>query len=372
MKKLKIVIALGTRPEVIRFSPLLKELEMYDDIKVLLLHTGQHYSDDMNDVFFRELGIKPPDYNLSIGSVEPAEQLYEIIRKSSDVFKTEKPDMVCVWGDTNSSVGVALASNKMNIKLCHLEAGCRSHDNRMAEEFNRRIIDHISDVLFPLSFHDTLNLKKEAVLGKVHSVGDPLYDVFLQRLAGLEEKGLRGKYGLGDKYVILTLHRAENVDNKETISSIIKEILKIKGFKVIFPIHPRTLKRLSEFRITNLSINTNIVTTGPLSYHEILELLKFSSAVITDSGGFQKEAFYSKVPCAVLRKTTEWLDPVKYGVSFVLDPQKKKALSGIHPFLANNEKLKRKFKEIKGYPYGKGNSSHKIVALIRKEILSLP
>ncbi|KKT69913.1 MAG: UDP-N-acetylglucosamine 2-epimerase [candidate division WWE3 bacterium GW2011_GWB1_44_4] len=345
-KKPQLAIVVGTRPEVIRFAPIIKALEKYTDVSIDILHTGQHYSQDMSQIFFDELHVKPPSINLGVGSLEPAHQVANIIVGCADYFISTKPEMVCIWGDTNSSLGAALAANKLKIRVCHIEAGCRSFDYRMSEEYNRILIDRLADILFPLAANDARNLTREKVPGRIVQAGDPLLDVFIENTKQLPKNRLRKKLGLlHTKYCLLTLHRAENTDDKEILSTILKKVGALKSHVVLFPMHPRTKQ--------------------PLSYLELLEVLLAADFVITDSGGLQKEAFFASKPCLTLRKSTEWTDTVKLGVNLLTDPQ---SLTQTTQVISVNKLnlMKNRFARLKATPYGKGNAAQAIAKVIHQ------
>ena len=363
----KIAIIIGTRPELIRFSPLIHELIKSEQPELLLVHTGQHYSDSMNNVFFQELNIPKPHINLSVGGLEPNEQVGKIIVEMGKVIQKEKPDVICVWGDTNSSLGVAIAANKTATKLCHLEAGCRSHDFRMAEEYNRILIDHLSDLVFPLSLNDQSNLLKESVHGKSFFLGDPLYDVFLenQKLASKTMSNTLVKADMG--LALLTLHRAENVDDAKTLRKILESVSKIENKKIVFPIHPRTEKMIEQFGLGKFIAKKSVEIIPPLGYLEIMKLLELCDVVITDSGGLQKEAFFAQKACVTLRKSTEWSDTVRLGVNILLDPETK-AIGELRDVCQKAESLNSLFEHMIELPYGDGHATKKIVQALIGEI----
>lgn len=363
-----VAIVFGTRPEIIRFAPIIHKLKKEKFLNIQIIYTGQHYSPEMKDVFFNELGLDNPDHSLTLVSAQPEKQIAEVIDKSSTLFDTIKPMLVCVWGDTNSSLGAGLAANKMRLKLVHIEAGCRSADFNMAEEYNRIILDHIADVLIPLSTHDKENLEKEHVHGTVHQTGDPLYDIFLEKKRTLSRKGLINIFKK-KKYVgLLTLHRAENVDSREILSKILGNISsslrKSKNCNIIFPIHPRTKKMVDTYNLNDLIDNNFISTIDPLGYDEIMELLLDADFAITDSGGFQKEAFFAKKPCITLRKSTEWVDTVRLGVNLLQNPATFSTLPNLDKFV---DTVSTNFELIKEIPYGNGQATEKIV----RHIISL-
>lgn len=369
-RKRKIIkLVVGARPEIIRMAPIIKELKNFtSDVDFVLLHTGQHYSKNMSDVFFDELGLELPYKNLNVGSLPQYEQLVRIIKKSGEELQKLNPDIVCVWGDTTSSLGVALAANKIGIKLAHIEAGCRSYDSRMAEEYNRRIIDHISDVLFPLAANDKNNLITEKVMGKIYSVGDPLLDIFKENIEGIQRGALLRRYDLGSKFALMTLHRAENVDNKEVLKNILNSLADVKEYEILFAMHPRTKNRIEEFKLTKLLEKGNFKVVPPLKYRDLLGLLIDSNFVITDSGGFQKEAFFAKKPCITIRKSTEWLDTVQLGVNKVINPVDDKLSEKLLGAISNVKKVQARIDKLRKYPYGRGNSSRKIAKYLIREI----
>ena len=219
-----VAIILGTRPEIIRFAPIIKDLKKKKDLSLEVIHTGQHYSYELNKIFFDELELPQPEHTLVLQSESPVKQLAEIVSKVSDVYTKLSPRLICVWGDTNSSLGAGIAANKMHLKLMHVEAGCRSNDFNMAEEYNRIVLDHISDKLVPLATHDKQNLETEHVHGEIYLAGDPLYDVFLAKRRNLRLKGLTSLYKKRRHLGILTLHRAENVDAEPVLRNILEKI----------------------------------------------------------------------------------------------------------------------------------------------------
>lgn len=360
------MIVFGTRPELIRFASIIHQFLKLGNVKLTLVHTGQHYSEDMNEVFFKELNIPKPDANLGVGGLEPNEQMGKIIIGMNGVLDKYNPDVVCVWGDTNSSLGAAIAANKKVIKLCHLEAGCRSHDFRMAEEYNRILIDHLSDLLFPLSKNDYNNLKTEKVHGKSIFIGDPLFDVFLENQKKIKNIDLKKITNGKEVSVLMTIHRAENVDSKGTLENILKAVGKIESHNVLFPIHPRTKKMISKFGFSKYLGKDNIITVPPLGYFELLKVLGACDIVITDSGGLQKEAFFAHKACITLRKSTEWMDTVKLKANVLLNPEQKSInrLSKLCVTLVKQDI----FSSIKSMPYGDGNATKKIVKRIIAEV----
>ncbi len=364
-----VAIVLGTRPEIIRFAPIIKELNDQKSVSTEVVYTGQHYSPEMSNIFFEDLNLELPKYTISLNKKNPVEQTAEIIQGLATVFDELKPKIVCVWGDTNSSLSAGLAANKMRIKIMHIEAGCRSGDFSMSEEYNRIILDHISDFLIPLSKHDKENLQKELVHGEIYLAGDPLLDIFLNKKKSIKRRGLANQYKKNKYLALFTLHRAENVDSKTILKNILigitNSLAKYNNCDVILPLHPRTKKMLQEFGFTKLIKSNFVNVTEPLGYDDIVEVLTDVDFVITDSGGLQKEAFFAKRPCITLRKSTEWVDTVKLKANKLIDPISFKELPNIENFVKTGNAL---FKKTVAKPYGDGNATEKIVGFINSRV----
>jgi len=336
--KPKVIHIVGARPQFIKYAGIYRILVRKEYIKSftnILVHTGQHYDDFMSQIFFDELGIEKPDYNLGVGSGSHGEQTAKIIMGVETILLKEKPKLVVVYGDTNSTLGGALAASKLHIPVAHVEAGLRSYDKTMPEEINRVITDHISTILFCPTKVAVQNLVKEGLTQVLNNgdlvnlssidgleikgshpivinVGDVMYDLFLQTLPKirsnkkiLEELNLKPKH-----YWLVTLHRAENTEEEKfpEIGKIINDI--VQSDPAIFPMHPRTKKI---YQRLNFPLRENIKVIDPISYHDLLTLLIHSKAVITDSGGVQKESYWGEVPCITLRDTTEWIETVESG-----------------------------------------------------------
>jgi len=318
---MKIMSIVGARPNCVKLAA------VYDAFSKLFDHvvvdTGQHYDYEMNKVFYEQLEIPEPHYFLGVGSGSHGYQLGEIIRRAEEVLVREKPDMVVVYGDTNSALGGALAAVKAGFKVAHVEAGLRSFDMSMPEEANRRVIDHVSSLLFTPTKTGLNNLKSERVPGAVYLVGDVHVYILKKWLSIAEEKSnVLGKLGLrSHEYILITLHRAENVDDTNRLTRLLELISRISQYhKVVFPVHPRTRKNISRFRLDHLiSKNDNIVLTQPVGYVDFIKLLNHSRMVLTDSGGVQREAYLLRKPVVVLRKNTEWVELVEYNQALLWD-----------------------------------------------------
>jgi len=310
---MKIISVVGARPQFIKLSSLSKELRKKH--REIILHTGQHYDDELSRVFFSELSIPKPDYNLGIGSAEHGEQTGKMLKAIEEALLFEKPDLVIVYGDTNSTMAGALAAAKQNIPVAHVEAGLRSFVKSMPEEINRVLTDHVSSLLFCPTPTSVRNLKREGITKGVHLVGDVMYDSLKENLSVAEKKSkVMNNLNLQKRdFYLITIHRAENTDLRKNLKKI-TQILKNLDKKVVFPIHPRTRKRLSEFKLLDRLLSKHdLLLIDPVSYLDMLILEKNARYILTDSGGVQKEAFFLKTPCLTLREETEWVETLKGG-----------------------------------------------------------
>jgi len=358
----------GARPQFIKYFPIYRATEEYnkktknkDVIQDILVHTGQHYDYEMSKIFFDEFGLKEPDYHLEVGSGTHGKQTGDILTKTEAVFQKIKPDVVIVYGDTNTTLGGALAAVKLHIPVAHVEAGLRSFNRRMPEEINRITTDHISSLLFCPCKTAVDNLKKEGFenffnegnlcginilnTGKdknfqdnsvpmVINTGDVMYDVFLYaRKIAQKKSNILKKLKLHNKdFGLLTMHRAENTDD-------IKQFLKrarfindnFKGKRIIFPVHPRIRKQVQQYK---QEFGADIMIIYPVSYFDLLMLLETCDFVLTDSGGLQKEAYWAKKPCVTLRDETEWVKTIESGCNTLMSNFKQ-----INKFAEDNNTL---------------------------------
>ena len=312
MKALKILTLVGARPQFIKAAPISRALSAAGH-EEFLVHTGQHYDKNMSETFFKELNIPTPDVNLGIGSGSHGEQTGRMLMNIEPIVIAQRPDFVCVYGDTNSTLAGALAAAKLNVPVAHVEAGLRSFNRKMPEEINRILTDHISSLLFCPTPVAVGNLEKEGISKNVHLVGDVMYDSVKQNaeLADRQSK-IHEKFSVRSKsYALATVHRAENTDDPGRLKRICSalEQLTDEGFDVILPLHPRTRKKLKSL---DLSLK-KLQVIDPVSYLDMLKLETRAGIILTDSGGVQKEAYWLGVPCITLRDETEWVDTVESG-----------------------------------------------------------
>jgi len=357
---MKIISIIGARPQFIKAMLLSRKLDK-KGIKEKLVHTGQHYDTTMSDVFFLELDIPHPSYNLKIGAGTHAEQTGKILLGLEPILLAEKPDLVLVYGDTNTTLGGALVAAKLNIPVCHIEAGLRSFNKTMPEEINRILTDHISSLLFPPTQTAWDNLKTEGIAEKSFLVGDVMLDAAIlidKKFNALEEKILNKHHLKKNEYILATIHRAENTDSRENLQNIWEsfQLIAEQGIKIIFPCHPRTSKALDQFELlSDLPRSPNLIFIDPIGYREMIQLEKTARMIITDSGGVQKEGYFFKIPCLVIRNETEWTELVESGWNRLVN-KKKDIIVEQTLSLFNRGTQNSTWKEY----FGKGNASELI------------
>jgi UDP-GlcNAc3NAcA epimerase len=308
---LSVIIVAGARPQFIKCAPLAAALRKAGD-KVQILHTGQHYDAGMSDVFFEELNIPAPEWNLGCGGGTHGQMTGAMLAGVEGILMTNQPDWVVVFGDTNSTLAGALAAAKLNLPLAHVEAGVRSHNRRMPEEINRICTDHISDLLFCSSEAGREQLACEGVTRGVHVTGDIMADAFLHTASKVQGHTFRFAPDTSP-WALLTLHRAENTEFPARLRSIF-EALRRWGHPAVFPVHPRTRIVLERGQLT---VPANVHMIEPLGFHDMITALLASSVLLTDSGGMQKEALWAGKPCVTLRDETEWVETVEAGWNVV-------------------------------------------------------
>jgi UDP-N-acetylglucosamine 2-epimerase (non-hydrolysing) len=351
-------LILGTRPEIIKLSGIIRYLESQKD-NFFIIHTNQHYSENLDTIFFRELGLTKPQYNLNIGSGNHGYQTGKMLTSIEQVLLKEKPDVVIVQGDTNTVFSGALAAAKLNIPVAHVEAGLRSNDRTMPEELNRIMTDHISTYLFPPTAKTNQILLREGIDSKrIKTTGNTIVDAVFQNLKLADSKSsILSKLNLNtNNYILLTAHRAENTDSKEKLANIIKGthlLANDLNMEVIYPIHPRTLKMIEKFKIT---IPLNIKVIDPVGFLDFLLLQKNARIILTDSGGIQEESCILQVPCVTLRENTERPETIDVGGNI---------LAGTDPSsILEKSKAMLNIKQDWNNPFGDGNSSKTIIDFI--------
>jgi UDP-N-acetylglucosamine 2-epimerase (non-hydrolysing) len=316
-----------------KVAPVLRALGGRQGVKQTLVHTGQHYDANMSDVFFQQLGIPAPDVNLSVGSGTHARQTAEIMTRFEPVVLDCRPDIVLVYGDVNSTAAAALVCAKLRITVGHVEAGLRSFDRTMPEEINRLVTDQLADLLFTPSEDGDLNLQREGIPPeKIFFVGNVMIDSLLQLLPAAVKSA---RNGLPERYALVTLHRPSNVDDGETLRSILKSLLEVsRGMAVIFPAHPRTRQRIAEFGLNADQLRV----LEPLPYIEFVALQRGATVVITDSGGIQEETTFLGVPCLTLRNNTERPVTVSLGTNVLVGQDAQKLRSELSRILDGKAK----------------------------------
>ena len=312
---MKVVTVVGARPQFVKAAVVSRAFsENCPDVTEVIVHTGQHYDANMSDVFFQELDIPRPHYHLGVGGGTHGQNTGRMLEKLEQVAMSEHPDWVLVYGDTDSTLAGALAAVKLHVPVAHVEAGLRSFNRLMPEEINRVLVDHASDLLFTPTEVADRNLAREGIANdKCLRVGDVMYDATLYYSARAEHTSeILGQLGLrcGD-YVLATIHRQENTDDRVRLEGILLG-LGHSSMPVVWPVHPRTRKRMHEFGI---EVSSNVRLVDPVGYLDMLMLEKNARLVVTDSGGVQKEAYFHGVPCLILREETEWVELVEAGAS---------------------------------------------------------
>lgn len=345
---MRIATIVGVRPELIQLAPVSRALRQWHE--ECLIHTGQHYDTNMSERFFQELSLPNPDYFLGCGSGTHGFQTARIMEAVEQVLMKVEPDWVVVFGDTNTTLAGALAAAKLHIPVAHVEAGLRSFNRAMPEEINRVVTDHLAARLFCPTETARQNLLNEGITNGVELVGDVMYDLHLQVQPLLDERSeqlLSALEVTPRRYVVATVHRAGNTDDPDAMRNIM-QALNTLDMPVVFPVHPRTRKRLAEYQIT---LEKHIRLLDPVEYLDMLALMRSAYRVITDSGGVQKQAFFLAVPCVTLRDETEWVESVRCGMSVLAGNRCQAILDAIRqPMPATADE----------YPFGHGDAAIRI------------
>lgn len=368
-KKKKILIIAGARPNFPKIAPLMKEFKKHKArFNVKLVHTGQHYDFQMSDVFFKDLDISKPDIHLNIGSGSHAAQTAKIMIAFETVVLKEKPDLVMVVGDVNSTVACSLVASKLNIKVAHVEAGLRSFDRTMPEELNRIVTDSLSDYLFVTEESGVDNLKKDGISkNKIHFVGNVMIDTLLGSMPKINKSKILTAYSLKPKaYAVLTMHRPSNVDSKESLAEIYNILKEITAkIKIVYPIHPRTKKMIDQRGfLKRFNKLDNLIMTGPQGYIDFIRLVKDSRFVLTDSGGIQEESTVLGVPCLTMRENTERPITIKIGTNYLLGRNRGKIVRCVNSIMAN------KMKKCRIPEFWDGKTAQRIVKLLKRYFIN--
>jgi UDP-N-acetylglucosamine 2-epimerase len=361
---MKIVTIVGARPQFIKAAPVSRAIAEYNHnaggsrhIEEVIVHTGQHYDYNMSKIFFEEMQIPEPHFNLGVGSGSHGKQTGEMLMRIEEVLQSEKPDRVLVYGDTNSTLAGALAACKLHIPVAHVESGLRSFNREMPEEHNRVLTDHCADLLFCPTQTAADNLAIDGITRGVHLVGDTMYDAVLQfsEIANLhstilQDMGLKRK-----SYLLATVHRPYNTDNYESLQNILSAFAEIEE-PVIFPIHPRTRQKIAELGLHNFESGMrNLELINPVGYLDMLMLEKNARMILTDSGGMQKEAYFFGVPCLTLRPETEWIETVKAGWNVLVSADRDKIVNSVTLF---------QIPDARPDLYGNGNAAKECVRIV--------
>ncbi len=354
---MKIITVIGARPQFIKAAALSREFAKHTEIEEIIVHTGQHFDANMSEVFFEEMEIPKPTYNLEINSLSHGAMIGRMIEGIEEILLKEKPDLLLVYGDTNSTIAGALAAKKLHIKVAHVEAGLRSFNMEMPEEVNRILTDRISDYLFCPTQSAIDNLEKEGfgnINCKIVRTGDVMQDAALFYAKKSAEKSrVISQMGL-EGFALATLHRAENTDSQERLTNLVEGLNEIHETicPVVLPLHPRTKAKLDQF---GLELKVNLI--DPVGYFDMIELLKHCSVVMTDSGGLQKEAFFFKKNCVTMRDQTEWVELIENKVNVLVGADKQLLIDSV-------QKMRIKSSDFDVNLYGKGKASVTIVSEI--------
>jgi UDP-GlcNAc3NAcA epimerase len=351
----KILTVIGARPQFIKAATISRVIkEQYADrLQEVIVHTGQHYDANMSDIFFQEMQIPAPTHSLSVGGKSHGAMTGQMLVEIEQLLEKEKPDIVLVYGDTNSTMAGAMAATKLHIPVAHVEAGMRAFNKRIPEEVNRVVTDHISTYFFCTTDEPANNLKAEGLTENIHIVGDVMYDAVLFYQKIMQPSDL--VKNLGKDFYLGTIHRQENTDDERNLREIFAAMTELaKDKQVVLPLHPRTRKFIDNYGI---EVPSGIKLLPPVGYFDMLYLLQNCALVLTDSGGLQKEAYYFNKPAVIMRDQTEWTDLVEKGVAKLTGADKTRILTAVNDL-----------QDIKDFPknlYGDGKAAEKVVAFLK-------
>ena len=379
----KIITVIGARPQIIKAAAISRAIKnnFSDKILEVIVHTGQHYDENMSQIFFEELEIPFPNFNLNVGSGSHGEQTAKMLEGLENIYMQEKPDAVIVYGDTNSTIAGALAASKIHIPVIHIEAGLRSFNKAMPEEINRIACDHMSTLLFTPSETGHRNLLNEGIKNdqkeaasidnpKIYLCGDIMYDnsLYFSEMSEQKSEILKELEITTDEFILCTIHRDTNTDDTANLNAIFRALLRIQktsNLKIVLPLHPRTKEKLNshldENLLTEINQNKNFKIIPPTGFLDIISLEKNARIIITDSGGLQKEAFFFQKPCVILREQTEWIEIVENGNAVIAGANELKIISSVETLFKRTDFT---------YPnlYGDGNASNFICKKITEEL----
>jgi len=363
---MRIISVIGARPQFIKASAISRAIREYnkntiDNISETIIHTGQHFDKNMSNVFFQELNIPEPDFNLEIAGLNHGAMTGRMLEKIENILEEIQPNVVLIYGDTNSTLAGALAASKLHIPVAHIEAGLRSFNMSMPEEINRILSDRISTLLFCPTEEAVSNLRTEALTKGVYNVGDVMYDAVQYYGDRAINNISLDKWNLKNKeYALCTIHRAENTNDSLRLASILEALQEInKDCKIIFPLHPRTRQLISSYSMDAKLKGIDVIE--PVSYLEMLRLEHSALAILTDSGGIQKEAFFNEIPCITLRDETEWVETVQLGWNQVVGIGKEEILDSFYGIARRDKTNGQK-------PYGDGSAAEQILNIMRSEL----
>ena len=356
---IEIITLVGARPQFIKAAAVSRVIktQFYNEINEKIVHTGQHYDENMSQVFFDELEIPKPHYNMHVNSSNHGEMTGRMLEIFESYLLENKADVVLVYGDTNSTLAGMLAAVKLGIPVAHVEAGLRSYNINMPEEINRILVDRISSLLFCPTKQAVKNLAKEGIKNGVHRSGDVMLDVAMYYgQKAVKKSSILNKHNLEpDDYILVTCHRAENTDNENRLKEILSALAEMaSSTKIIFPIHPRTKKYIIQADMMHFL--KDIIVVEPLPFLDMVLLEQLAKGIITDSGGVQKEAFFYGVPCITIRDETEWVETVESGWNRIVGANKEKILEAINSLDKGIENF---------FPYGDGRASENIIKIIK-------
>jgi UDP-N-acetylglucosamine 2-epimerase (non-hydrolysing) len=352
-RPMKVLTVVGARPQFIKSFPMTRALQ--PDHEEVLVHTGQHYDQELSDVFFEELDLRVPDHNLGVGSNTHAVQIGEMMRRLDPIVAAEAPDVILLYGDTNSTIAGTLVGANRDATVAHVEAGLRSGKRTMPEEINRIVTDHVADVLCTPCEAAMRNLEREGIADRAHQTGDVMYDAikWADRIAHRESDVVERLGVDGGPFVLATVHRPRNTDDPERLNAIVEALVQTPA-PVVFPVHPRTEKALRDQGRWR-AVTEELVCIDPVGYLDFVRLLDGAQRVVTDSGGIQKEAFFLETPCVTLREETEWVETVEHGWNVLVGADTEKIRDALSASVDAPPHAQ---------PYGDGTAAERIVEVL--------